>query len=84
MLNGAGNGNDGIAFPCDTDMERKMRLLLLIAVIALGVDALKFDGAYTQSAWREISSQLSRLEARLDDGDLFDREVASTDTTERR
>ncbi|RST84548.1 hypothetical protein EJC49_20105 [Aquibium carbonis] len=61
-----------------------MRLLLLIAVIALGVDALKYDGAYTQSAWREISSQLSRLEARVNDSNLLDRRVVATETTERQ
>ncbi len=61
-----------------------MRLLLLIAVIALGVDALKFDGAYTQSAWREISSQLSRLQAGLTDGNLLDRRVASTETSKQQ
>jgi hypothetical protein len=60
-----------------------MRLLLLIAVIALGVDAVKFDGAYTQSAWREIGTQFSRLQASLDDGTLLDRRVASTDAEER-
>lgn len=56
-----------------------MRLLLLIAVIALGVDAVKFDGAYSQSAWREVTTQLSKLEAKLDDGGLLDRRVASTE-----
>lgn len=61
-----------------------MRLLLLIAVIALGVDAVRFDGAYTQSAWREISTQLSKLQARLDDGDLLDRRIASTEATEQQ
>jgi len=65
-------------------MEPEMRLLLLIAVIALGVDALKFDGAYTQSAWREISSQLSRLQAGLNDSNLLDRRVAGSETTERQ
>ncbi|MFN3547548.1 MAG: hypothetical protein ACK4U0_08655 [Mesorhizobium sp.] len=57
-----------------------MRLLLLIAVIALGVDAVKFDGAYSQSAWREVTTQLSKLEARLDGGGVLDRTVASTET----
>jgi hypothetical protein len=59
-----------------------MRLLLLIAVIALGVDALKFDGAYTQTAWRELGTQLSKLETKLNDGDLLDRRVAATEGTE--
>lgn len=30
-----------------------MRIILLIAVIALGVDAVLYSGSYTQSAWRE-------------------------------
>ena len=32
-----------------------MRLLLLVAVIALGADALLYNGSYTQSTWREAS-----------------------------
>jgi hypothetical protein len=60
-----------------------MRLFLLAAVIALGVDAVKFDGAYTQTAWREISTQFARLQARLDDGDLLDRRIAVREMSER-
>ncbi|WP_187972014.1 hypothetical protein [Aquibium microcysteis] len=56
-------------------MEFDMRMLLLVAVIALGVDAVKFDGAYSQTAWREISTQFAKLQARVDDGDLLDRKV---------
>ena len=33
-----------------------IRLILLLAVIALGADAILNDGAYTQAAWREVSS----------------------------
>jgi hypothetical protein len=58
-----------------------MRLLLLIAVIALGVDAVRFDGAYTQAAWETVGDQLARLQAELDDGRLLDRQVVATDRT---
>jgi hypothetical protein len=61
-----------------------MRLFLLIAVIALGIDAVKFDGAYTQSAWHEIGVQLSKLETMLDDGGLFDRKVVLTEKAQPR
>jgi hypothetical protein len=40
-----------------------MRLLLLLAVIALGTDALLFSGSYTQSAWREVSSLIEKASA---------------------
>ena len=43
-----------------------MRLLLLIAVIALGADALLHNGAYTQQAWRTVSHEASRLVAGAD------------------
>lgn len=38
-----------------------MRLILLLAVIALGADALLYNGAYTQAAWREASVHVDRL-----------------------
>ncbi len=38
-----------------------MRMLLLVAVIALGADALLYNGAYTQAAWREGSIQVEKL-----------------------
>ena len=38
-----------------------MRLLLLAAVIALGTDALLYNGSYTQMVWREGSVQVERL-----------------------
>jgi isopentenyl diphosphate isomerase/L-lactate dehydrogenase-like FMN-dependent dehydrogenase len=38
-----------------------MRTLLLLAVIALGADALLFSGAYTQAVWREGSAQVEKL-----------------------
>lgn len=60
-----------------------MRLLLLVAVVALGVDAVKFDGAYTQTAWREVTTQFARLQARLDDGDVLDRSVTVERTADR-
>lgn len=61
-----------------------MRLLLLVAVVALGLDALKFDGAYTQWAWQTIGDQVSRLGDALEDGRLFDRQVAVVGTEEDR
>lgn len=45
-----------------------MRLLLLIAVIALGIDALYFSGSYTQAAFRETSSAIQRLSAGVRQG----------------
>jgi isopentenyl diphosphate isomerase/L-lactate dehydrogenase-like FMN-dependent dehydrogenase len=30
-----------------------MRLILFLAALALGADALVFSGSYTQAAWRE-------------------------------
>ncbi len=39
-----------------------IRLILLIAVVALGADALLNNGAYTQAAWRELSSHAVRVE----------------------
>jgi len=39
-----------------------IRLLLLIAVVALGADALLNNGAYTQAAWRELSSHVVKVE----------------------
>jgi hypothetical protein len=43
-----------------------MRLILVLAVIALGVDALRYNGAYTQAAWRELSVHAERLLASAD------------------
>ncbi len=40
-----------------------MRLLLFIAVLALGTDAILYNGAYTQSAWRTVSHEAERLMA---------------------
>ena len=45
-----------------------MRLLLLAAVIALGTDALLYNGAYTQAAWREGSAQVEKLLANAPSG----------------
>jgi hypothetical protein len=38
-----------------------MRLVLFVAVLALGADALLYNGAYTQAAWREASGHVERL-----------------------
>ena len=45
-----------------------VRLLLFLAVIALGTDALLYNGAYTQAAWREGSVQVERLLATAQQG----------------
>jgi hypothetical protein len=52
-----------------------MRLILFLAVIALGADALLYNGSYTQAAWREASVQLQRLvgEAQNAVGDIASR-----------
>ena len=46
-----------------------MRLLLLIAVIALGTDALFYNGHYTQAAYREASAVVNSLTNRVRDGE---------------
>jgi hypothetical protein len=38
-----------------------MRILLLIAVIALGADAILYSGQHTQSAWRAVTNSIERL-----------------------
>ncbi|HEX2257021.1 MAG TPA: hypothetical protein VHG92_10060 [Afifellaceae bacterium] len=38
-----------------------MRLLLLVAVALLVVDALYYDGAHTQAAQREVSATVNSL-----------------------
>jgi hypothetical protein len=35
-----------------------MRLLLLMLLVAVSTDAIRNNGAYTQAAWTEISSQI--------------------------
>ena len=44
-----------------------IKLVLLVAVIALGLDALLYDGAYTQMAYYEISALVQDI--RSDTGD---------------
>ena len=39
-----------------------IRMILLIAVVAIGADAILNNGAYTQTAWRELSSYAVRLQ----------------------
>lgn len=43
-----------------------MRLLLLLAVIAIGADAVLYNGSYTQRAWSTVSHEDTRLIARAD------------------
>jgi hypothetical protein len=62
--------------------EVQLRLILFIAVIALGVDALYHNGAYTQSAFKQASILTEQLRDRLDDRPRTggDRETATTTT----
>ena len=39
-----------------------IRLILLIAVVAVGADAILNNGAYTQAAWREISTYAVKIQ----------------------
>ena len=39
-----------------------IRLILLLAVVALGADAILNNGNYTQAAWRELSSHALRIQ----------------------
>jgi hypothetical protein len=39
-----------------------IRLILLIAVVAIGADAILNNGGYTQAAWRELSSHVVKLQ----------------------
>ncbi len=39
-----------------------LRLLLVLIVIAIGADAIVNNGAYTQAAWREITSYTVKFE----------------------
>jgi hypothetical protein len=43
-----------------------MRLILLVLVILLGIDAYAFSGAYTQYAVHEVSNGVQRLASRID------------------
>jgi hypothetical protein len=39
-----------------------LRFLLILVVIAIGSDAVINNGAYTQAAWREITSYTVKIE----------------------
>lgn len=39
-----------------------LRFLLILVVIAIGADAITNNGAYTQAAWREITSYTVSIE----------------------
>lgn len=45
-----------------------MRLILLIAVIALAVDAFFYSGAYTQAVVRQVVSTAEQIQNRVGDG----------------
>lgn len=40
---------------------RTILFLLLLAVVALGVDAVLFNGSYSQAAWRTLSQYTLEL-----------------------
>ena len=58
-----------------------MRLLLLVAVLALAVDAINFSGAYSQAAWNTARAKVIEISGEFSDRPLFDRNVASADDT---
>lgn len=39
-----------------------LRFLLILVVIAIGSDAVMNNGAYTQAAWRELTSYTVKLD----------------------
>ena len=39
-----------------------IRLILLLAVVAIGADAILNNGTYTQAAWRELSSYAVKVQ----------------------
>ena len=39
-----------------------IRLILLLAVVAIGADAILNNGSYTQAAWRELSTHAVKLQ----------------------
>jgi hypothetical protein len=39
-----------------------IKVILLLAVIALGADAILNGGAYTRAAWQELTSYVVRIE----------------------
>ena len=39
-----------------------IRFILLLAVIAIGADAVLNNGSYTQAAWRELSSHAVKIQ----------------------
>ena len=44
-----------------------MRLILLLAVIALAVDAFYYSGAYTQAVVRQVVSTAQQIQSRVGD-----------------
>jgi hypothetical protein len=43
-----------------------MRLILLVLVIVLGIDAYAYSGAFTQAAVQSISTGVQRLASKID------------------
>ena len=47
-----------------------IRLILLLAVVAIGADAILNNGSYTQAAWRELSSHAVKIQGSGSDAKL--------------
>ena len=43
-----------------------MRLILLILVVVLAIDAYVYSGAFTQAAVHEVTTQVQKLASRVD------------------
>jgi hypothetical protein len=56
----AANRTATARFPAEE--EPLLRLLLIVIVIAIGADAIINNGAYTQAAWRELTSYTVRFQ----------------------
>jgi hypothetical protein len=58
-----------------------MRLILLIAVVLLAIDALYYDGAHTQAGAREITAAVTSLTAGIRDESEFPAEFDAAPMT---
>jgi hypothetical protein len=52
--------------------DPRVRIILLIAVVLLAIDALYYDGAHTQAGAREISAAVTSLTAGIREEAEFD------------
>ena len=65
-----------VAVGLQTEPE-KMRLVLLVAVIALAVDAINFSGAYSQLTWSALRTGVTDLTAELRNESIIERDRVS-------